>query len=211
MKQTIHAIFIALLAVVSLSSAEAKKHSDIILATPSRVVKPVAVDGLDLITKVYGAVDPGLSKCNIVKETAKATGLLPQEDEYGLWLDSEDGYIVNYKGMCPRTSAMATFNGEDLEDFSFFFIFPYSADNRNEANALQCAFCGSLLQELADLGLDMHAASPVGTLFEADSEFAGNRFNIRLVDSPGNENSSARFIVIVSVDPASMQALNAMR
>lgn len=211
MKQNISTLLIALLAVTSTLGVEAKKHSDMIFAAPSHVVKPVAVNGLDLITKVYGAVDPSLSKCNIVKETAKATGLLPKEDEYGLWLDSEDGYIVEYKGMCPRTSAMASFSGENLEDFSFFFIFPYSAENRNEANASQCAFCGSLLQELADLGLDMYAASPEGTLFEADSEFAGNKFNIRLVDAPKNEDSSARFIVIVNVDPAAMQALNAMR
>ena len=70
--------------------------------------QPVEMTAEDLITKVYGLLDRTCSKAEMMKAVRQTAGLVPQEDEYGVWLDTGDGYIIDYYGLTPEVSARAS-------------------------------------------------------------------------------------------------------
>ncbi|MDE5552536.1 MAG: hypothetical protein K2I91_04970, partial [Muribaculaceae bacterium] len=111
----------------------------------------------------------------------------PQADEYGSWLDSADGYRVNFSGMCPEVSAMACYDDGQLEDMAFFFIFRYGEGEQDWANSYQARFCGNLLQELADMGLELAADSNVvnPVYFDVEGEHESHPLNVMLREDDG--------------------------
>lgn len=165
---------------------------------------PVKVSAADLLTKVYGVVSPTLTKPLVRKEAGRLMNMVPVEDEMGLWLETADGYGVSYSGMTPDVSAMAQFEDDHVKDFAFFFLFPYSRNGRSDANDRQADFCGSLLQEMNDIGADMDVNTLSDALFEISGRYADNFVEMRLVedtvaDAAGKDNG--RFIVIITVEP----------
>ncbi len=180
---------------MTLASAQAQK---------SYVAAPLKVTAIDLITKVYGIADPkmNLSETQIYAE--KNLGAQPELDGTDLWMDSDAGYALSYYGMEPQVEAVAQYQNNDLDSFGFFFLFPYAAEARAEANKSQCEFCSTLLQELHDLGMPLSQVPVNDATFEVDGDYAGNDFKVRLVEESEQPASGGRFIVVVRVNPASM-------
>lgn len=187
----------------------------------SQLQMPLELTAHDFITKVYGFADNKGDKARIVAESRQHTGAEPVADEFGLWLNPENGYSISYYGMCPYVEALATFDEDTLSSYGFFFIFPYSAGERDNANHEQSRFCGSLLQEIYDIGIQMAVTDLTDALFHTIGYTDGNCLDIRLVEevaSPdGSEysdkmsaccemaavtsDSHGRFVVILNVEP----------
>ena len=180
---------------------------------------PLALTAHDFITKVYGILDP---RCSAEEAAASAQSILsivPESDDYGLWLNPACGYSVSYFGMTPDVEATARFADGRVSDFGYFFLFPYDCGGRAEANRQQSEFCGSLLQELHDMGLDISRTHDGDAIFEVITDYAGNYVDIRLVEeymAPDGVNTadalsaaiaasapdaSGRFVLILSVEP----------
>lgn len=187
----------ALLADASESSAAAKAT-----VAPEHAVReiPVEVTAEDLVTKIYGVIDPSLSKQECSDQAFRILRLRPQEDNAALWLETSDGYGISYYGMRPEVSAMARFGGETLSDFCFFFLFPYQEDSKRECTRRQADFCGSLLQEMHDIGIPMGRDSLSDDLFEASGSYKGNFVDVRLLEEQTADNEG-RYILILSVEP----------
>lgn len=178
-------------------------NSRVISKLSPKVSREVTVDvtAEDLISKVYGVIDNSMTRNQMLADTFNQISMMPSSEVTGLWLDSSEGFNINYSGMCPEVSAMARFNGEELTDYGYFFLFPYNCSEKENANADQCRFCGSLLQELSDMGDDWGVNQLSGDLFEVIGEHDGNYVAIRLIDDAGNGESGGRFIVLMSVEP----------
>ncbi len=127
------------------------------ISADARKRMPVEVNASDLLSKVYGVAECQLDSAACIGKVVDLTGMTPVADEYGHWLDSVDGFRLNYYGLTPEVSSMARFNDGGVGEFAFFFIFPYGEGERAWANRRQAEFCGLLLQELHDLGLDVDA------------------------------------------------------
>lgn len=168
------------------------------------VLLPVPVTAEDMMTKLYGVVDPGVSKDECVRQSRERLRLTPQEDSGALWLESATGYGVNYYGMFPDVSAMVRYGddngGVSVSDYGYFFLFPYTQSSRQDAIRDQADFCGSLLQEMADMGLAMDLNTASDDLFEAVGDYNGNFVDIRLLDEKGVANGG-RYILILSIEP----------
>ncbi len=164
------------------------------------VLLPVELTAEDLVTKVYGVVDPGVSKDECVRKSRELLRLTPEDDSGALWLETAGGYGVNYYGMIPDVSAMARFGNEKVSDFGYFFLFPYSAGDRQSGIREQTDFCSSLLQEMTDIGLSMDLNTETDDLFEAVGDYKGSFVDIRLLDDR-KDNGSGRYILILSVEP----------
>lgn len=208
-----HISFIIILALASVSpQAEATRIAEmdagevreLLDSRPVRdtsaISLPMAVNAADLLTKVYGAIDAGRSRGDCIADAETLFRMTPQEDQGPLWLDSADGFTLDYAGMSPELSAMANFDGDKLSDFGFFFLFPYASGGRDESNRDQAEFCGALLQELYDMGLDLGNNTITTDLFDVFGDYAGNAVNIRLIDADEKENGG-QFILILSVEP----------
>ncbi|MCM1290855.1 MAG: hypothetical protein NC201_02085 [Prevotella sp.] len=193
----------------------------------NQLVNPIELSGQDLITKVYGIIEPSnaVTKQDCIQNCISLTNLTPSEDEFGLWLEDTDGYIPSCYGISPKTSALAAYDNNQLENYEYFFIFPYSAGEREATNLRQAQFCGSLLQELKDLGLDMAASQTTDALFDVTGDNNNDLVEIRLIDETDNstkDNSqiqltdnqlagttnalrhfpgAGRFILILTIDP----------
>ena len=153
------------------------------------------VSVVDLVTKVYGVFPADIQSSEMLA-LANARNLSPIADESGVWLDSDDSFSLCYEGMTPEVNARAEYIAGTLDNFGYFFLFPYSCpETKAEANAEQCEFCGALLQEMADMGMDMGADPATERIFEAVGSYAGNLVEVSLVDD-GN-----RYIVMLSVAP----------
>lgn len=161
---------------------------------------PVEVTAEDLVTKIYGVIDPSLSKQECSDQAFSILRLRPQEDNAALWLETSDGYGISYYGMQPEVSAMARFGNETLSDFCFFFLFPYQEDSKEECTRHQADFCGSLLQEMHDIGITMGRDSLSDDLFEVSGSYRGNFVDVRLMEERTAENEG-RYILILSVEP----------
>lgn len=161
---------------------------------------PVEVTAEDLVTKIYGVIDPSVSKHECSNQAFRVLRLRPQEDNAALWLETSDGYGISYYGMQPEVSAMARFGNETLSDFCFFFLFPYKEDSKRECTRRQADFCGSLLQEMHDIGIPMGRDSLSDDLFEASGSYKGNFVAVRLMEEQTADNEG-RFILILSVEP----------
>ncbi len=212
MKRTV-TLLIALLLTAGLSSAQHKAVESVV-ATKSplaTVTLPVNVTAKDFMTKVYGVLDPSLDKAGNIAASQQVMNLTPEEDEYGLWLESADGYGVAYYGMTPDVSAHASFDNADrLATYGYFFIFPYGTGGRDAANAQQTAFSGTLLQDLLDMGLEMGVDELSDAIFEVAGDYDDSNIDIRLVEEHETADNSGRFILILSVDPsdAHLAAMN---
>ncbi len=160
--------------------------------------QPVELTAHDLMTKVYGVVDSSLSEDECRRSVRSCLALEPQEDQSALWLDSADGYGVNYRGMQPEVSAMARYENGELSDYCFFFLFPMDEkDTRFGERSEQCEFCGSLLQEMHDMGMTAGADRLTDDLFNVIGEYEGNLVDVRLIGDAGSD----RYILIVGVEP----------
>ncbi|MDE5644263.1 MAG: hypothetical protein K2I45_01325 [Muribaculaceae bacterium] len=164
------------------------------------VLLPVELTAEDLVTKVYGVVDPCVSKDECVRKSRELLRLTPEDDSGALWLETAGGYGVNYYGMIPDVSAMARFGNEKVSDFGYFFLFPYNAGDRQSGIREQADFCSSLLQEMTDIGLSMDLSTETDDLFEAVGDYKGSFVDIRLLDDR-KDNGSGRYILILSVEP----------
>lgn len=156
----------------------------------------VTVSASDLLTKVYGLIPVSLDETTMTGE-ASNLGLMPVADEGGLWLDSSEGYRLAYAGIAPEVSARAEYADGVLAGFTYYFLFPYDCDRTRElANLDQCRFCGSLLQELNDMGADMGASvDDPSLLLDAAGSYADSQVEVQLLDE---EN---RFVLILAVTP----------
>ncbi|MDE6340260.1 MAG: hypothetical protein K2K97_10815, partial [Muribaculaceae bacterium] len=135
---------------------------------------PVSLTAEDFITKVYGVLSPGRSKNELCEDCANVLNLIPSEDNMGLWLDSADGYQLNYYGQTiPDVSAMAAIESDSVANFGFFFLFPYTGATKDEMCRKQALFCGSLLQEMQDIGAIMGVNAASESLFEACGDYQG--------------------------------------
>lgn len=166
------------------------------------VALPVTLTASDMISKIYGVIDPEVSRQECIDQSRRTLRLTPEEEDGVLWLESDGGYRVNYYGLLPDVSALATFNSESdrLNDFGYFFLFPYAASDKRESITRQADFCGTLLQEMADIGLPMDLNMATDDLFEAVGDYNGNFIDVRLLDDKG-ENGEGRYILILSVEP----------
>lgn len=164
------------------------------------IALPVALTAEDMITKVYGIVDCAASRDECVAQARRRLGLEPSDDNGALWLETADGYGVDYYGMRPDVAAMAQYAGNKLSDFGFFFLFPYSSETKKCRIGDQAEFCGSLLQEMTDIGLAMDLNTATDDLFEAVGDWKGNFVDVRLLDEKG-DGQSGRYILILSVEP----------
>lgn len=166
---------------------------------------PVELTAEDMVSKVYGVLDTNLDKQGCVSEARRLLRLTPEEDNGVLWLETDGGYRVNYYGMVPDVSAMARFGDDKVSDYGFFFLFPYSGGDKHDSVRSQADFCGSLLQEMADIGLPMDLNTESDDLFEAVGDYRGNFVDVRLLDEKG-EGGSGRYILILSVEPRAFTA-----
>lgn len=166
----------------------------------SPTVLPLELTAIDLVTKVYGVLDTGLSEKDAVKEAGRRFNLTPSADSEGLWLDTADGYVVSYYGMTPLLSAVAHFDENGATDYSYFFQFPYASGSRHTADTAQCAFCGYLLQEMNDIGLMVGVPDTTDSIFEAFGSCDDKYINVRLLEEE-NIDDSGRFILMLSIVP----------
>lgn len=162
---------------------------------------PVELTAADFIERVYGVFDPTSSKAEICENCRRVLSLSPSEEEMGLWLDSAEGYRLNYYGIeIPEVSAMAQIENDSVCNYGFFFMFPYSEATKGSVNERQCAFCGALLQEMHDMGVDFNMGDASDSLFEAFGDYKGKTIDVRLADED-NADNSGRFILYFVVEP----------
>lgn len=160
------------------------------------------VSAMDMVSKVYGAVNPESDKAGCMHAAEEAFSLIPHEEEGDLWLDSADGYKLSYAGVVPDVAAMARFGSDDsLEEYCYFFLFPYTDSTKEDANRQQADFTGSLLQEIYDCGCEPGVNTDSDDMMEVTGSHDGSFLDIRLLDdnSPSNENS--RYILMLIVRP----------
>lgn len=162
---------------------------------------PLTLTARDFVTKVYGVLSPTVTADCAERETSRLIDLTPSADSTGLWLETADGYSVSYYGMTPDVSALARFGNGLVSDFGFFFIFPYPPGRRDSALASQSEFCGLLLQELNDIGLDLQLNPMSDAMFEATGRYDGNFVEVRLVEQLHDSNIGGRFIMMLSIEP----------
>lgn len=185
------------------TAATAASAKDAAIPAASDIVPlPVTLTASDMISKIYGVVDPEVSRQECIDQSRRTLRLTPEEDNGVLWLESDGGYRVNYYGLLPDVSAMARFDNDidGVNDYGYFFLFPYLANDKRESITRQADFCGTLLQEMADLGLPMDLNTATDDLFEAVGDYNGNFIDVRLLDDKG-DNGEGRFILILSVEP----------
>lgn len=196
MKNTITAIISSVLLFAASASAQTVDISAI----------PVNVTAEDFVTKVYALFSPDHSKHELCEDCENMLRLMPSEDNMGLWLDSADGYQLNYYGQTiPSVSAMANVENDSVTNFGFFFLFPYNDTNREEMNRQQALFCGSLLQEMQDIGAVMGVNASSDALFEAMGDYNGNFVAFRLLDEEMDANTG-RYVLYLSVEPHAFTA-----
>lgn len=164
---------------------------------------PVPVTASDLVTKVYGMFDPAVGCEELVLRSQSALQLTPRQEDSVYWLDSDSGFGLDYYGMRPDVCAMVRYDTDTdnigAADYGYFFLFPYNADSRSDGIREQADFCGSLLQEMADLGLPMDLNTATDDLFEAVGDWKGSLVDVRLLDDP--QEKGGRYILILCIEP----------
>lgn len=197
------------------SASDSEAPKDVIVSGLSTAgASPIIVTAADLVTKVYGALEPTATMEETMAYAGAKLKMMPEKEDENLWLDSDKGYVVSYSGMTPEVSAVAQFDDDSLSSFGYFFIFPYNATNRDEANRHQCSFCSSLLQEMYDMGsiVGMPVMENANTsadeadeaddsLFDVLASYEGNNINMSLKEE-SLDNATGRFLLIVEVTPA---------
>ncbi len=194
------------------SASDSEAPKDVIISGLSTAgASPIIVTAADLVTKVYGALEPTATMEETMAYAGAKLKMVPEKDGEDLWLDSDKGYVVSYSGMTPEVSAVAQFDDDSLSSFGYFFIFPYNSTNRDEANRHQCSFCSSLLQEMYDMGSivgmpvmeneDASADEADDSLFDVLASYEGNNINMSLKEE-SLDNATGRFLLVVEVTPA---------
>lgn len=216
------ALFFASVPVVAASESETLL-ADTVTVVSEPIVKltmPLSLTAHDFITKVYGFIDSGCTKDQVVEASRRVAAIVPEEDEFGLWLSGDNGYSVSYYGMKPEVEAMVQYEKDRVSNYGFFFLFPYGQGEREKANSRQSEFCGALLQELYDIGLSIGQPHVTDAVFEAIGDYMGNYVDIRLleevfapdgvvynyrlsaqIEAASAKDSKGRFIVILNVEP----------
>lgn len=194
MKKTITSILILTLIIGGFSLGFASKSSEKTCEVKNEklIAKynlPVNLTAKDFITKIYGLVSPD-SANSIVERVTALTGIEPVEDEFGLWLGNENGYMVNYYGQKPDIEAMAIFNNGKIDNYGFFFIFPYKAGKRYDSMIRQVVFVSTLLQEMKDLGMIMNSDGDTDGIFETEGNYDGKYVSLKLVEEIESDNNS---------------------
>ena len=114
--------------------------------------------------------------------------------------------------MTPDVSARAAYGDDDhITDYGFFFLFPYDGGGRDQANAEQAQFSGTLLQEMLDMGLAMDVDPLSDALFEVSGDYQQDLVDVRLVEEHNTDDGSGRFILILTVNPDNPDAWTAER
>lgn len=123
----------------------------------------------DLLNKVYGVAPTDLTPAEMAACVSEDISLVPESEDGDMWLDYDNGYMPAYRGMKPLVMAVARYEGTALSGYGYFFLFPYPPHGREAAVSRQAEFCGCMLQELYDMGLnpgrDRMAEATEGTLF----------------------------------------------
>lgn len=166
----------------------------------SRHPVPVTVSAVDMVTKPYGLLDAGLSQAQAISAIKKNWHITPQQEESGIWLDHDCGYAISYNGMTPSVCAVAAFDQYGAKSYSYFFMFPYTPENRPQAVADQSEFSGCLLQEMHDFGLLIGVPDSSDAIYEAVGSYAGHHIDIRLTDDPTVCDNGC-FVVSLAVTP----------
>lgn len=172
---------------------------------PLTIPMPIELTAKDFVTKIYGVLDPTANAEEISRKSTELMNLTPSADRFGLWLETSDGYAIDYYGMTPDVSAMARFDSGDVSDFGFFFLFPYEAADKNDANKRQSEFCGAMLQEMHDIGVILGVDGCNETLFDVIGEYDGNLVEVRLIDEE-KSGGDGRFVLMLSVEPGAFTA-----
>lgn len=210
-----HLTVCVLLALVAWAEAAARNPQPVSavagMASAEKVIEfPVPLNARDFVTKIYGVLGRDLPKKKMVSTAEKVMRLTPEEDEYGIWLDGENGYTISYYGMTPDVSARASYGPDDtIDDFGYFFLFPYEGGERESANHSQSQFSQTLLQELSDMEVAMSVDSLSDALFEVDGIYEQDDVNVRLVEEHNTDDGSGRFLLILTVTPDGEPALTA--
>lgn len=216
------ALFFATMPVIAAPESETFT-ADTVVVVRQPIVKltmPLSITAHDLLTKVYGFIDSSCTKEQTVEAVRYAASMVPEEDDFGLWLNADNGYSVNYYGLKPDVEAMVQYDEGRVSSYGFFFFFPYGRGNREKANSRQSEFCGVLLQELHDMGLSIGMPYVTDAVFEVIGDYCGNYVDIRLleeicgpdgvvyndrlsamIEADSDDDSRGRFVVILNVEP----------
>lgn len=165
--------------------------------TDSNSGKTLQLSGRDLITKAYGMIPAVNDRKGTMELSESVINMTPVAEDNNLWLDSTEGYAIDYYGMTPEVSALVRLENDSINDYGFFFLFPYSKIDKKSATENQVDFSKTMLQEFEDLGLDLGANPYTADLFEVSGDYTDNYVDVRLIDDQEGE----RYILMLSVEP----------
>lgn len=194
-------------ALISAASAQAINYGNKETVRILKISMPLHLTAKDMMSKVYGCLDCNLSRHDLMREAKRHINLTPSCDEYGYWLENNNGYKVQYAGLTPEVSAVAIYdkdNKDHLATYCFFFLFPYAKGEREMAIDEQSDFCGCLLQEMHDMGLDIYTAENSDALVDAVTQYNQNLVEVRLIEeaiSPSSQADEGRFLIVLRVEP----------
>ena len=152
----------------------------------------IQVSGHDLLTKAYGTVSAVNSSKGTIRMATEEMNLTPSRENDYLWVDSAEGYNLEYKGMSPDVSALVRLENDSISDYGFFFLFPY--DNSSED---QAKFSLTMLEDFEKMGIDLGANAYTSDMFEVSGDYSDNYMAMRLINDPEGE----RYILFLSVEP----------
>lgn len=170
----------------------------------AEISTPLQLTAMDMVTKAFGLLDPSMGEKEAVETMSREWNVTPQNDSTGWWMDASDGYSIDYYGMNPEVCAVANMGDSAIVNYTYFFLFPYTEECREEAVRNQSAFCGCLLQEMHDFGLLVGVPDSTDAIFECVGSYGGHHIDVRLTDDPktGEEGGKGCFVVAVAVTPA---------
>lgn len=175
------------------------------LCAKAEITTPLQLSAIDMVTKAFGILDPSMGQKEAVKTISDVLNVTPQQDESGWWMDASEGYSINYYGMSPQVCAVANLGDSAIVSYTYFFLFPYTEEVREDAVRDQTAFCGYLLQEMHDFGLLVGVPDSTDAIFEAVGSYEGSHIDVRLTDDPKlsqtKQAGSGCFVVSIAVTP----------
>lgn len=152
----------------------------------------IQVSGRDLLTKAYGTIAAVNSSEGAIRMAAEEMNLTPSRENDYLWVDSSEGYNLEYKGMSPDVSALVRLENDSISDYGFFFLFPYADSTEDQAK-----FSLAMLEDFEKIGVDLGANAYTSDMFEVSGDYSDNYLAMRLIDDTEGE----RYILFLSVEP----------
>lgn len=191
MKKAIISVIVLSVFFVGISLAD-NTEADIDINSPAvgKSKFPLTLTALDFITKIYGMESPDSARDCILSRVVHSSGINPRQDQSEYRLGPDSGYSVNYYGQQPDVEAIAKFDGDSVEYYGFFFIFPYDAGKRYKAMVEQVLFCTTLLQEIYDIGMQTVAYTNTDGIFETQSSYQGKDITLKLIEETRQPQSS---------------------